>query len=122
MPKIRIEKHEVEAARVLLELLEKLQAEVRDGLLWSHWMGICGNIAVEVRHPDIKFILGIYFAAWPGCAQDRDFPVEGSHRGYRAQLNKWDPATLHGRRRRELLDFCVAELKASLEAHSEVSA
>ena len=53
-------------------------------------------------------------ARWPGFSGDEAYPVEGTAAAYCRNLNKYDPATEHGRARRELRLFIIAELKRML--------
>ena len=52
-------------------------------------------------------------ARWPGFSGDQSYPVEGSG-AYWRNSDKYNPATEHGRARRELRLFIIAELKRML--------
>jgi hypothetical protein len=53
-------------------------------------------------------------ARWPGFSGDWNYPVEGSG-AYWRYLDKYNPATEHGRARRDLRLFIIAELQHMLE-------
>ena len=64
----------------------------------------------ELREDIIKPIT----ARWPGFSGDENYPVEGTDAAYYRNLNKYDPATEHGKARRDLRLFIIAELKRML--------
>lgn len=52
-------------------------------------------------------------ARWPGFSGDSHYPVEG-YDAYWRNADKYNPATEHGRARRDLRLFIIAELKRML--------
>ena len=76
------------------------------------WVQPVGSDNTEdVRREDI---IKPITARWPGFSGDENYPVEGTDAAYYRNLNKYDPATEHGRARRELRLFIIAELKRML--------
>ena len=58
-------------------------------------------------------ILEPIHARWPGFSGDSAYPVEGRVAYYQCQ-DKYNPATEHGKARRDLRLFIIAELKRML--------
>ena len=76
------------------------------------WVQPVGSDNTEdVRREDI---IKPITARWPGFSGVPNFPVEGTDAAYYRNLNKYDPATEHGKARRDLRLFIIAELKRML--------
>ena len=60
-----------------------------------------------------KDIIKSITSRWPGFSGDKNYPVEGSGAYWRT-LDKYDPATEHGKARRDLRLFIIAELQRML--------
>ena len=75
------------------------------------WVQPLGSDTTEVvlREDIIKPIT----ARWPGFSGDQNYPVEGSVEYYRYS-DKYNPATEHGKARRGLRLFIIAELQRML--------
>lgn len=61
-----------------------------------------------------RLLLNHLFRTWPGYFGDITYPVAGEAEYASDCRPTWDPATAAGKRRRELLTFCIETLQASL--------
>lgn len=82
--------------------------------LCAHCMRASPIGAYDVEDMLREAIINPITARWPGFSGDQNYPVEGE-RGYYRNLDKYNPETEHGRARRDLRLFIIAELQRMLE-------
>jgi hypothetical protein len=104
----------------LLEILEKIKENVKDGTIIKE-AGLCGNITslingspsrpntVSIKYYDRMTEL---FKLWPYYSGNFTYPIEGCFHKYGLQYNKFSSTTKYGRLRRNLLNFMIKELKS----------
>lgn len=103
----------------LLLLLRRLEDVAQDNDAGLCRQGICGQVA-PLQFEE-KSCLRAIFQRWPESSGYADYPVpcEGMDPGnaYRGSRYRWGDHE-YGRKRRELLDFCIAELRKRLVTQS----